>query len=175
MDDSVRYPIGQFSAIQELTEAQRKGFIESIADIPVKLRQAVANLGLEQLNTPYRPGGWTLQQIVHHLSDVEMNAYIRFKRGLTEDHPIVPSFRQDLWAELSDYQDTPIETSILLVEALHSRFVRLLKKMEPSHFGRWISTEAYGEMTLDEALQRFAWHAHHHIAQITSLREGMGW
>jgi len=173
--DSLRYPIGQFTAVQGTTEEQRKQFIESIAEMPEKLRQAVEGLGLEQLNTPYRSGGWTLQQVVHHLADAEMNAYIRFKRGLTEEHPIAGTFREELWAELDDYKDTPIETSIILLEALHSRFVILLNRLKPSDFKRVVTSPTYGDMTLDEAVQRFSWHAQHHIAQITSLRDRMGW
>lgn len=101
--DKLRYPIGEFIAIQEPTDIQRKQFIDSIAGMPVKLRQAIEGLELEQLKTPYRHGGWTIQQIVHHLADAEMNAYIRFKRGLTEEHPISGTFREDSWAELRTY------------------------------------------------------------------------
>jgi uncharacterized damage-inducible protein DinB len=175
MEDSIRYPIGQFLAVQEPTEEQRKQFIKSIAEMPDKLRHAVEGLGLEQLKTPYRPGGWTLQQVVHHLADAEMNAYIRFKRGLTEDHPLAGGFQEDLWAELADYKNTPIETSILIFDALHSRFVNLLVKLKPTDFKRSVTSPTHGEMTLDIAVQRFSWHAHHHIAQITSLRERMKW
>lgn len=173
--DTLRYPIGQFTAVQGTTEEQRKQFIDSIAEMPEKLRQAVEGLGAEQLNTPYRPGGWTLQQVVHHLADAEMNAYIRFKRGLTEDHPVAGSFREDLWAELNDYKDTPVETSILLLEALHSRFVKLLVKLKPTDFERSVKSPTFGDMTLEVAVQRYSWHGRHHIAQITSLRERMGW
>lgn len=173
--DALRYPIGQFTAVQEPTEEQRKQFIESIAEMPDKLRQAVEGLDLEQLNTPYRHGGWTLQQVVHHLADAEMNAYIRFKRGLTEEHPLAGTFREDLWAELNDYKDAPIETSILLLEALHSRFVKLLVKLKITDFERSVTSPTYGDMTLDAAIQRYSWHARHHIAQITSLRKRMGW
>jgi uncharacterized damage-inducible protein DinB len=173
--DSLRYPIGQFTAVQGTTEVQRKQFIKSIAEMPEKLRQAVEGLGVEQLNSPYRPGGWTLQQVVHHLADAEMNAYIRFKRGLTEDHPVAGSFREDLWAELNDYENTPVETSVLLLEALHSRFVTLLGKLKSTDFERLVTSPTYGDMTLDEAVQRYSWHGRHHIAQIISLRDRMGW
>lgn len=112
--DRLRYPIGQFTLVHEITEEQRNQVIHSIAEIPDRLRHAVEGLGLEQLATPYRAEGWTVQQVVHHLADAEINAYIRFKRGLTENHPLAGSFREDLWAELNDYQDTPVETSIVL-------------------------------------------------------------
>ncbi|MCY9670849.1 putative metal-dependent hydrolase [Paenibacillus alginolyticus] len=172
---TLRYPIGQFTAVQEPTEEQRKQFIESITVMTDKLRHSVEGLGLEQLNTPYRPGGWTLQQVVHHLADAEMNAYIRFKRGLTEEHPVAGTFREDLWAELNDYKDTPLETSILILEALHSRFVTLLVKLKTTDFKRSVTSPTHGDMTLDVAVQRYSWHSRHHIAQITSLRERMGW
>ena len=173
--DRLRYPIGQFTVVQEITEEQRNQVIQSIAEIPDRLRHAVDGLGLEQLATPYRSEGWTVQQVVHHLADAEMNAYIRFKRGLTENRPLAGTFREDLWAELDDYQDTPIETSISLLEALHNRFVKLLLKLKPSDFERLVTSPTHGDMTLDVAIQRFSWHARHHIAQITSLRERMGW
>lgn len=175
MEDSIRYPIGQFKAVQEPTEEQREQFVISISEMPAKLRQAVEGLGLEQLNTPYRPGGWTLKQVVHHLADAEVNAYIRFKRGLTEDHPFAEGFQEDLWAELDDYKDTPIETYILLLDALHGRFVKLLVKLKPTGLKRSITSPTHGDTTLYIAIQRLSWHASHHIAQITSLRARMGW
>lgn len=173
--DRLRYPIGHFTAIQEPSEEQLKQFFDSIAEIPLKLRRAIEGLKLEQLQTPYRHGGWTLQQVVHHLADAEMNAYIRFKRGLTEEHPLAGTFREDLWADLSDYHDVPVETSILLLETLHNRFVALLVKLKPSDFNRMVASPTHGNMTLNVALQRFSWHAHHHIEQINSLRDRMGW
>ncbi|MFC9709049.1 YfiT family bacillithiol transferase [Paenibacillus sp. NPDC056933] len=169
--DSMRYPIGHFTAVENPTEEQRKQLIESIDEIPNKLRQVIDGLDVEQLTTSYRPGGWTLQQVVHHLADAEMNAYIRFKRGLTEEQPLAGTFREDLWAELIDYKDTPIETSILLLEALHNRFKMLLVKMKPTDFARLVASPTHGTMTLDIAIQRFLWHAQHHIAQISSFRD----
>lgn len=168
------YPLGPFAEVRDPDEEQRRQFIESIGEITVRLRQAVEGLGAEQLNTPYRPGGWTVRQVVHHLADAGMNAYIRFKRGLTEDRPMAGSFREELWAELNDYTDAPVEVSIILLEALNARFVILLSNMQPADFQRSVTSPTYGEMTLDAALQRYAWHASHHIAQITSLREHMG-
>ncbi|WAH37287.1 YfiT family bacillithiol transferase [Alicyclobacillus dauci] len=173
--DTLRYPIGQFTAVQDTTDVLRKQFIRSIAEMPSDLRQAVQGLQVAQLNTPYRPGGWTVRQVVHHLADNDMNAYIRFKRALTEDHPIAGSYREDLWAELSDSRESPVDTSILLIESLRSRFVTLLLKMLPSDFKRPFTSPTFGDMTLDVAVQRYAWHGRHHIAQITSLGERMGW
>lgn len=169
--DKLRYPIGEFQAVQEVTPEQRKGWIQSIAEMPLTLRRAVQGFREEQLDTPYRPGGWTVRQVVHHLADNDMNAYIRFKRALTEEHPAAGSYRQDLWAELSDYRDTPIATSLTLIESLHGRFVTLLVKLSPADLQRSFWSPTYGDMTLDAALQRYSWHGRHHIAQITSVSE----
>jgi hypothetical protein len=126
----------------------------------------VQNLNTEQLLTPYRPGGWSVQQVVHHLADNDMNAY---------KSPIAGSYREELWAELSDYQDTPIETSLVLLESLHQRFVVLLCSLSPLQFHRTFLSPTHGTMSLDIATQRFSWHGRHHIAQIDSLKERMGW
>ncbi|WP_445293348.1 YfiT family bacillithiol transferase [Cohnella sp. 56] len=163
-----RYPIGPFIEVREPDEEQRRQLIESIGGIAVRLRQAVEGAGAERLNAPYRPGGWTVRQVVHHLADAGMNAYIRFKRGLTEDRPIAGTFREDLWAELNDYSETPVEVSIMLLEALHVRFAILLTRMQPAEFQRSVTSPTHGAMTLDAALQRYVWHAQHHIAQINS-------
>lgn len=168
--DHFRYPIGQFEPIQNPTPEQRNRWIEDISEIPKILRLTVQNLTLEQLLTQYRPGGWTVQQVVHHMADNDLNAFIRFKRALTEDSPTASSYREDLWAELSDYR-TPVETSLVLLESLHSRFVALLR----SDFQRTFTSPTHGEMSLDVATQRYAWHGRHHIAQIASLKERLGW
>lgn len=169
------YPIGRFAAEKHPTARHREQWFEDIAEMPKLLRLTLSSLTTEQLLTPYRPGGWNARQIVHHLADNDMNAYIRFKRGLTEEAPLASSYRQDVWAELSDYQDTPIEVSVTLMEALRHRFVQLLRKLTPEHFQRTVTSPAYGVMTLNEAAQRYAWHGKHHIAQIQSLKERMGW
>jgi hypothetical protein len=173
--DKLRYPIGTFEAVNEVTSQQRQAWIQAISEAPAKLRMAIEGLTSEQLGTPYRPGGWTVRQVVHHLADNNMNAYIRFKLALTEDQPVVSLYREDLWAELSDYHDTPIETSLLLLESLHKRFVILLRSLQPVDFSRSFTHATLGIMTLDTAVQRYDWHCRHHIAQITSLRERMGW
>ncbi|MCQ6557177.1 YfiT family bacillithiol transferase [Paenibacillus mendelii] len=173
--DRYRYPIGQFEPVREPTSEQRNTWIEVISVMPANLRMTVSNLTMDQLLTPYRPGGWTVQQVVHHMADNDMNAYIRFKRALTEDDPVSSSYREDSWAQLSDYQNTPIETSIVLLEALHSRFAVLLRSLPPSDFNRTFTSPTHGRMSLDLAAQRFAWHNQHHIAQIESLKNRMGW
>ena len=138
------------------------------------LRLSVQNLNIEQLLTQYRPKGWTLQQVIHHMADNDMNAFIRFKRALTEDSPVASSYREDVWAELSDYQ-TPIESSLSLLESIHIRFVAILRSLHSSDFKRTFTSPTHGVMSLDVATQRFIWHDRHHIAQITALKERMGW
>ncbi|BCG59196.1 YfiT family bacillithiol transferase [Paenibacillus sp. URB8-2] len=171
--DRLRYPIGPFEPVENPTSEQRNLWIDEILEIPNLLRQTVKNLTLEQLHTPYRPDGWTVQQVVHHMADNDMNAYIRFKRALTEDHPISGSYREDLWAELSDYA-APIELSLILLESLHNRFAVLLRSLHPSDFQRTFTSPTHGPMSLETAAHRYAWHGRHHIAQIVSLKERMG-
>jgi hypothetical protein len=173
--DKVRYPIGHFVPISNLSVEERNKFIKQISEISQSLRNILKDLNYDQLQTPYRLGGWTSQQVVHHLADNDMNAYIRLKRALTEDEPLSDSYREDLWAELSDYKDVPIETSLSLLEALHSRLIILLYGLNPDDFHRRLKTQVLGVITVDIALQRFVWHNRHHISQINSLKERMGW
>lgn len=173
--DTLRFPIGHFEPIPDPSSEDRQHFISQIPDLTIMLRRILKDLNPEQLQTPYRPDGWTIQQIVHHLADNDMNAYLRFKRALTEEEPLAGSYRQDLFAELNDYKDVPVETSILLLEALHSRFLILINGLEPDDFKRRLRTQPLGLITLDTALQRFVWHNRHHIAQIRSLIDRMGW
>jgi hypothetical protein len=173
--DHLRYPIGQFVPIMNQTIEGRNHVIDQIPEISKTLNEITRNLNREQLQTSYRPGGWTVQQIVHHMADNDMNAYIRFKRALTEEEFLASSYREDAWAELIDYRDVPIDTSIRLMESLHSRFTILLKKLPPSDFDRTLRTQALGVITLDIALQRFVWHNQHHFSQISSLLDRNGW
>ncbi|WP_068775114.1 YfiT family bacillithiol transferase [Paenibacillus sp. FJAT-26967] len=172
--DRLRYPIGLFEPVQNPAPQQRKKWIEDIAELPGVLGHTVRHLTSEQLLTPYRPGGWTVQQVIHHMADNDMNAFLRFKRALTEDSPAASSYREDLWAELSDYS-APVETSLVLLESIHSRFAVLLRSLQPSQFQRTFTSPAHGEMNLDTAVHRYAWHGRHHLAQITSLIERSGW
>ena len=168
--DSLRYPIGQFNATPNPTLEDRIKWIQDIAEIPIILRLTVQDLTEKQLHIPYRPGGWTVCQVVHHMADNDMNAYIRFKRALTEDNPTAGSYREDLWAELSDYR-TPIEPSLVLIDSIHSRFVVILRSLHLSDFQKTFTSPTHGEMSLDVATQRYAWHGRHHIAQIDSLKK----
>jgi hypothetical protein len=172
--DHLRYPIGEFEPIHNPTTEQLSRWILDISELSTILRRTIHNLTSEQLLTPYRPGGWTVQQVVHHMSDNDMNAFIRFKRALTEDSPAASSYREDLWAELSDY-GTPVETSLIILESIHIRFVALLRSLRPCDFERTFKSPTHGIMSLYVATQRYAWHGRHHIAQIASLKERMGW
>jgi hypothetical protein len=173
--DHLRYPIGLFVPIMDQSSEGRNKVIDQIPEISKTLGEITRNLNREQLQTSYRPGGWTVQQVVHHMADNDMNAYIRFKRALTEDEFLASSYREDAWAELIDYIDVPINTSIRLIEFLHSRFTILLKKLPLSDYDRTLKTQALGVITLDIALQRFVWHNQHHISQIKSLLDRNGW
>jgi hypothetical protein len=166
---SIRYPLGSFEPLVEPTLEDRQKFMQQIPSIVPTLRQIIMKCPLPQLHMPYREGGWSIQQIVHHLADNDMNAYLRFKRALTEDEPLASSYREDLWAELSDYTEVPVENSLSLLETLHFRFLILLKDLHPEDFQRTMRTQVLGSITLDIALQRFVWHNQHHIAQIRSI------
>ncbi|ANY67879.1 metal-dependent hydrolase [Paenibacillus sp. BIHB 4019] len=166
--DHIRFPIGQFKPVINPTDEERVFLINRIPEIIKTLRMILSNMEPAQINIPYRQDGWTVKQIVHHLADNDMNAYLRFKRALTEEGPMANSYREDLWAELSDYKNIPIEDSLLLIEILHKRFLILLNHSTTEDFRRILKTQALGEVTLDIALQRFIWHNEHHIAQIQS-------
>jgi len=173
--DPLRYPIGQFRPNEQPTPEQRSGWIDDLSKMPQLIRGTVENLTWEQLQTPYRPGGWTVQQVIHHMADNDMNAYFRFKRGLTEDNPTAGTYREDMWAEMSDYRNVPIEVSLVLLESIYIRFEAIIRSLSASDFARTFVSPTHGMMTLDVALQRFIWHDRHHLAQIASLKEQMGW
>jgi hypothetical protein len=167
--ESRRYPIGHYAEEPEPTVLSRSQHIQDILNLVPNLRNTIQQLDAGWENTTYRPGGWTVKQIIHHLADNDMNAYLRFKRALTENNPQASSYREDLWGELHDYKELPIEHSLLLLELLHYRFHVLLKGMQPADFQRSLVTGALGSIHLDTALQRFIWHHRHHLAQIHLL------
>ena len=170
------YPIGKFEWSGAITPAQRERMIAEIAAMPAKFRAAVAGLSPKQLDTPYRPGGWTVRQLVHHVPDSHMNAYIRSKLALTENQPTIKPYEQQLWADLADAADTPIETSLILLDALHERWVVLLRSLEPEDFARLLNHPEHATpMSLDMILAHYAWHGAHHTAHITALRDRMAW
>lgn len=170
-----RYPIGEFAPDPDVTEEKRRAWIEEIARAPDRLRAAIAGLLREQLDTPYRAGGWTVRQVVHHLPDSHMNAYVRMKLALTEEEPTIKTYDQERWAELIDAKAAPIETSLALLETLHQRWTLLLRSLTPPDFRRVLNHPELGRMTIDDIVQLYAWHGRHHVAHITSLRERMGW
>ena len=175
--DDLRYPTGRYQRpTSPLSDAQRRTMIDVIARTPDDLQRAVRSLSPEQLDTPYRPGGWTVRQVAHHVPDSHLNAYTRFKLALTEDVPTIKTYDEARWAELSDSRDTPVETSLTLLAALHDRWVRLLRAMKPDDFSREINhPEWTSRMSLDALLALYAWHGPHHVAHVTSLRSRMGW
>jgi uncharacterized damage-inducible protein DinB len=170
-----RYPVGRFARPGELSMDDRKVLIDQIAAAPAALRGAVAGLSTAQLGTRYREGGWTVQQVVHHLPDSHMNAYTRFKKALTEDNPTINPFMEDKWAELSDSREVPHEVSLTLLDSLHTRWFSILRAMKTTDFARTLFHPEHGQMRLDDMLALYSWHGRHHVAQITSLREREGW
>ena len=171
----LRYPIGRFTPVPSLTAAQRATCIDQIAAAPGQFRAAVAGLTAAQLDTPYREGGWTVRQVVHHLPDSHMNAYVRFKLGLTEDGPAIKTYEEKDWAQTPEVPATPVEVSLALLDALHARWVTLLRAMTPQQFARTIKHPEWGTPSLDAMLALYAWHGRHHTAHVTALRERMGW
>ena len=174
MEADLQYPVGKFQPVENVTEAQRRAFIEAIAETPAKLRAAVGGLSEEQLDTPYRAGGWTVRQVVHHLPDSHMNSFVRFKLALTENEPTIKPYDEKRWAETADAK-APTEPSLLLLENLHKRWLVLLESMSGSDWQRKFRHPERGTMTLDQNLQLYAWHGRHHVAHITALRERNGW
>src|SRR5690348_1735115 len=170
-EDALRYPTGRFHRPRgPLSEAQRREMIDVIARTPKDLRAVVLGLSEKQLDTPYRPGGWTVRQVVHHVPDSHLNAFVRCKLALTEDQPMIKPYDEAAWAKLADVRDTPIETSLTLLDALHDRWVRLLRAMSASDFARTLNHPDWdAPMSLDTVLALYSWHGPHHVAHITSL------
>ena len=171
----LRFPIGRFKLEVPPGDENIRRAIDDISEAPAKLRVAVEGLKSEQLDTPYRPGGWTVRQVVHHVPDSHLNSYCRFKLALTEEEPTIKPYHEDRWAELEDSRATPIEVSLALLESLHARWVALLKSLEPSDFERAFRHPELGVVTLAKNVCLYGWHGRHHVAHITSLRERMGW
>lgn len=169
-----RYPIGRVAYDPEVTPGKRTAWIRQIAEAPGALRTAIAGLSDEQLNQPYRPGGWSIRQVAHHVPDSHLNAYIRFKWALTEDNPTIKPYDQGRWADLADSRLTPVPVSLDLLDAVHRRFVVLLESLKDDDWTRPFVHPENGPMTLDQLLQLYAWHGRHHTAQITAFRTREG-
>jgi hypothetical protein len=175
MTTDLRFPIGKAEMARELTAEQRLERIARIERMPDHLRAAVAGLDAGQLDTPYRPEGWTVRQVVHHVPDSHLNAYLRCKWALTEEEPQIKTYDEGLWAELPDSRTVPVEVSLALLDSLHKRWVGLLRALSPADFQKALRHPEHGLITLDQILGLYAWHGDHHVAHITTLRERMGW
>ncbi len=174
MSEDLRYPIGNFDRNIEVTPELRKKSIQTITDLPKNLENAVADLTDEQLDTPYRPEGWTVRQTIHHIADSHLNSYIRFKLALTEDTPTIRPYYEDRWAELAD-SEMPIDVSMKIIEGLHSRWTNLLNAMSDEDFQKLLNHPESGEWTLEKMLGLYDWHSRHHTAHITELRDRQNW
>ncbi len=174
MSEDLRYPIGEYDKNIEITPELKKKFLNDTAELPRHVRDAVEGLSDEQLDTPYRPKGWTIRQVVHHIPDSHLNSYIRFKWALTEDAPVIKPYFEERWAELGDSR-MPIENSLQMLETLHFRWIELLKSLSDEDFAKTLIHPDTGEWNLLQVLALYSWHGRHHTAHITSLRERNGW
>ncbi len=170
-----RYPIGTFIPDPNPTAESRARHIDQISGLPARLRKAVTGLSPQQLDTPYREGGWTVKQVVHHVPDSHMNAYIRCKLALTENAPTIKPYKEDAWARLKDSEITSVEVSLNLLESIHIRWVNLLHSLKPQDFERKLNHPEAGVKTIDWLVALYDWHGNHHLAHITSLKERKKW
>jgi uncharacterized damage-inducible protein DinB len=171
----VRFPIGKFNWEGDSSPARREQFINDLGELPARLREVVTGLTDEQLDTPYRDGGWSVRQVVHHVADSHLNSYVRFRLTLTEETPTIKAYDEAQWAELEDARRAPVEVSLALIESLHDRWVRLLRSLQPEDFAREFKHPERGNLSLDANLALYSWHGQHHTAHINNLRERMGW
>ena len=170
-----RFPIGKFTFSGPPDEKQREKFISEIEQTPAALRAAVNGLSPQQIETPYRDGGWTVRQVVHHVPESHLNGYTRFKLALTEDSPTIKPYDENAWALLADMK-LPVAVSLGLIESIHARWAAVYHAMTVEEFERaFVHPEIGGQLTLDWHLQQYAWHSHHHLAHITELRRTKGW
>jgi len=169
-----RYPIGKFRR-NEADLTNHEAAIATLAELPEKMRSAVDGLGASQLDTPYREGGWTVRQLVHHVADSHANSYVRMRLALTEDWPTIKPYDEKLWAELSDAKSAPIELSLELLDGLHARWTLLLKSLTEEQWQRGYVHPVNGRQSLAEAVALYDWHSRHHLAHIVELRKRMGW
>jgi hypothetical protein len=174
--EKAKHPIGLYIKPETITKDTIEIYISSISSLPGKLRKAIAHLSDEQLDTSYRPGGWTIRQLVHHLADAHINGYIRFKLALTEENPNIKPYNENKWSELIDARTLPIEPSLKLIDGLHNRWTVLLNSMTIEDFKKTYYHPEHGKkLNLDEVLGEYAWHSDHHLAQITELKKRKGW
>lgn len=171
----LRYPVGKWTMKGPFTNAQRHEMIASIGATPANFRAAAAGLTEAQISTPYRPSGWTVRQVIHHVADSHMNAYIRFRLGITEAEPTVKPYDEKTWAELFDARTAPVEVSLGLIDGVHKRWVMLLETVREIDFNRNVRHPEHGTMSLDDLMALYEWHGRHHVAHITGLRQRNGW
>jgi hypothetical protein len=175
MSNELRYPVGACEWPAEVTAEEKSKHLPDIAALPVKLREAVAGLAPQHLDIPYREGGWTIRQIVHHIPDSHMNSYVRFKLALTEEQPTIKPYDEKLWAEIPEARTAPIEISLDMVVALHRRWSLMLDNMTDADFERSIMHPEIGALKLKSMVAGYGWHCRHHVAQIVATRRRMGW
>jgi DinB superfamily len=174
--EDLRYPVGKFRFPESVSAEDLARYIDQIAEAPVRLRAAVAGLTDAQLDTPYRPGGWTVRQLAHHVPDSHINSYVRFRLALTEDQPVIKPYEEKQWAELLDARTSPVEVSLALLENLHVRWIALLRSLSAADWKRSFRHPELGLVSLENNAALYAWHGgRHHVAHITALRERMGW
>ena len=171
----LRYPVGEFRFPESVSAQELAVFLDQIAETPARMRASIAGLSDSQLDTPYRPGGWTVRQLAHHVPDSHINSYTRFRLALTEDNPVIKPYEEARWAELSDARTMPVEPSLRLLESLHARWVSLLRSLSHTDWKRTFRHPELGPVRLEQNAALYAWHGRHHVAHITSLRERMGW
>jgi uncharacterized damage-inducible protein DinB len=171
----IRYPVGRFDFRDPFRPEDRPLFLAQLAAAPANLRAAVAGLSDRQLDTPYRLGGWTVRQVVHHLADAQVNWYIRPKLAVTEDLPVTKAYAEQLWAELADARTAPVEPSLQMYEGVTERWCRFLESLAPGDWSRRFTNAEWGTLTVEDTLRGMAWHARHHTAHITELRKRMAW
>ena len=175
MSDELRYPVGPCEWPAEVSAEEKRRHIRDITEMPAKLRQAVAGLSPQHLDIPYREGGWTIRQIVHHIPDSHLNSYMRFKLALTEVEPTIRPYDEKLWAEMPDARTAPVEISLDLVDALHRRWALMLGSMADADFERALQHPEIGQLKLKSLLAGYGWHCRHHVAQIVATRRRMDW
>ncbi len=171
----LRYPVGPFAAPASFSTADRATAFKTLAELPARMRLACAGLSDAQLDTPYRPDGWTVRQVVHHTVDSHINAYLRTKFALSDDNPTIRPYPEAIWAEMADAKSAPVSMSLTLLDALHGRWLMLLRSLAPGQFARTLLHPERGPMTIDDVLAMYEWHSRHHTAHITALRDREGW
>ncbi len=174
MSEDLSFPIGKYKKVREITPEQRKQFIREIAELPNNLREMVKNMSEEQIDSPYRPAGWTVRQVVHHVGDSHLNSFIRFKLALTEKNPTIRPYAEDLWAETAEYK-MPVDVSLNLIDSIHRRWVALLESMSDEDFARTLNHPQTGVWSLENLLGMYVWHGKHHTAHINNLKKRNGW